>query len=154
MIFYIQNYSLLLHREAGRSSMEEKYPDLQNRYRLVYKPHARRRMVERDISAEMVERVVHHGEVLRVYPEDGPTGSYLAFKMIVNVEGSLEDADRELEAPEEAGVIERPIHVIASNKPDREVTVVITTYEPDEEEWERGYRWRKSWSSTENTWRE
>ena len=140
--------------------MEQGIPLGRKRFPLFYTQHARRRMVERNIVAHQVQRVVYQGKTLRVYPDDGPTGSYLRYlrvldhREIVNAEvGELEKVD--IESGQESIISPlRPIHVVASDRPSDELTHVITAYEPDPDKWEDDFQWRKEWSSSKNTWRE
>jgi len=65
--------------------------------------------------------VVESGEVLEVYPEDTPFPSRLLLGFTGN----------------------RPIHVVAADDPGGDVTHVVTTYEPDPDQWDEGFRRRK-----------
>ena len=141
--------------------MEEGIPLDRKTFPLFHTQHARRRMVERNIAAHEVQKVVHQGKTLRTYPEDdGPRGSYLRYlkvpdhREVVNPEiNELEEID--IESGKESIISPlRPIHVVASDRPSDELTHVITVYEPDPDEWEDDFQWKKEWSSTKNTWRE
>lgn len=124
-------------------------------------------MIKRDIEPSQVEQVIHHGQTLRVYPQSDEPDKYLRYAKVFELPDMPErplqerEEEQELELEQEEGlgiegkpISQRPLHVVASDKLDRQLTVVITVYEPDEDEWTDDYRWRTSWSSTKNTWRE
>lgn len=89
---------------------------------LIFQKHAFRRMVERLIPPPVVRQTLSSGEVIETYPDDLPYPSYLML----------------------AYVNKRPIHVVAADNPDMQVTHVITVYEPSAVEWEPGFRKRLS----------
>jgi hypothetical protein len=89
--------------------------------RLIFRKHAALRMLQRGICDEDVEAVLAKSEVVEEYPEDYPFAS----RLVLGWSGG------------------RPIHVVASDAPDEEVTYIITTYEPDPNEWEPGFKRRK-----------
>lgn len=111
-----------------------------------YTDEALRRMAERAISPDEVEEVLTSGMVLRRYPETDPE-SHL---MLAWTNGM----PRQEGFPAGTYPKGRPVHVVASDHADVEATYVITTYEPDPGQWEDAFRWRKSWRSAKNTWRE
>ena len=89
--------------------------------KLVYRLHAVRRMLERQISENEVRRVIETGEVIARYRDGRPYPSRLILGW-------------------SAG---RPRHVlVADNAADQE-TVVVTVYEPDPGRWDRAFRRRR-----------
>ena len=78
-------------------------------------------MVERGIGVEEVQSVVNGGETIEDYPTDTPFPSRLLLGW--------------------AG--ERPIHVVATDDPESDITVVITVYKPDPELWQSDFRTRQ-----------
>ena len=78
-------------------------------------------MLERDISVLDVRTVVDRGDTIEVYPADVPFPSRLV-----------------LGWPEG-----RPLHVVAADDPNSEITAVITVYQPDPELWEPDFRRRR-----------
>lgn len=89
--------------------------------RLVFRTHAVVRMVERDISVEEVAAVVNDGETIEDYPTDTPFPS----RLLLGWSGT------------------RPIHVVAADDLESDITVVITVYQPDHELWELDFRTRR-----------
>ena len=89
--------------------------------RLVFRIHAIRRMLERNIPTDEVKEILRTGKVIENYPHDKPYPSYLILGRLLH----------------------RPIHVVAAdNTPDGE-TVVITVYEPDLTQWDSKFERRK-----------
>jgi len=89
--------------------------------KLVYRLHAVRRMLERQIGEAEVRRVIETGELIASYGDDKP---YLS-RLILGWSAG------------------RPRHVlVADNAVDQE-TVVITVYEPDPALWDRTFRRRR-----------
>lgn len=84
---------------------------------VVYRLHAVRRMFERSISENEVEKILQVGKVICEYHEDTPYPSFL----ILGWSG------------------ERPIHVVAAKDTDEGISIVITVYEPSLEEWKSGF---------------
>lgn len=68
-------------------------------------------MVERAITVDEVRAVVDGGETIEDYPTDTPFPSRLLM----------------------GWSSERPIHVVAADDPQSDITVVITVYEPASE---------------------
>ena len=97
------------------------YQSLMTGRRLVFRTHALRRMLERQISVDDVRWVLETGETLAEYQGDRPIPSRLVL----------------------GWVLVRPIHVVAADQEDSEITVVITAYQPDPNAWFRGFRWRR-----------
>ena len=67
---------------------------------LIFRVHAIQRMFDRGISETDVRDVLEHGEVIEAYPDDLPYPSRL---MLGHCGG-------------------RPVHVLASDDPDQEVS--------------------------------
>ena len=88
---------------------------------LVIRLHAAKRMLERDIGIEEIEQVVEAGETIEDYEDDTPFPSRLM-----------------LGWPKE-----RPLHVVAADEPDSDITHVITAYEPNPAQWDESFQRRK-----------
>jgi hypothetical protein len=89
---------------------------------LVFRVHAIQRMFQRRISEDDVRRVLTTGEIIENYPDDTPYPS----ELILGWCGS------------------RPIHIVIANNADARESIVVTVYEPDPDQWEPGFRRRKS----------
>jgi len=89
--------------------------------RLVFRVHAAQRMAERAIATADVRHALDTGEVIVDYPDDTPYPSRLVLGW--------------------TGI--RPIHVVAADADDDQLTIVITVYDPDLELWERGFKTRR-----------
>lgn len=83
--------------------------------------HAARRMLERNIGIDEIEAVVESGETIEDYPDDKPFPSRLLLGWPQN----------------------RPLHVVAADETDSDVTHIITAYRPDPDQWEDGFKRRK-----------
>lgn len=88
---------------------------------LIFRVHAIKRMFQRQISKDDVRQVLEAGETIETYPQDRPYPSRLVLGW------------RQA----------RPLHVVAADNTDNGETIVITTYEPDPEEWERDCKTRR-----------
>lgn len=90
--------------------------------RIIYLPHAARQMSRPDrmITTAEVRNVVERGELVEDCPEDRRGHSCLILGY---------------------GTGGTPIHVVCSPKGD--YLAIVTTYIPNSEEWEYGYRQRK-----------
>ncbi|MBI4282042.1 MAG: DUF4258 domain-containing protein [Chloroflexi bacterium] len=88
---------------------------------LIFRVHAVKRMVERRIHEDDVKMALTEGEVIEDYPDAIP---YPARLML-------------------AWIGERPLHVVSAQDPTGSDTFIITVYEPDEREWEAGFRKRR-----------
>lgn len=88
---------------------------------LVFRVHAIKRMFQRRISKDDVRQVLETGETIEMYPQDTPYPSRLVLGWRQT----------------------RPLHVVAADNADTGETIVITTYEPDPEEWERDCKTRR-----------
>jgi hypothetical protein len=89
--------------------------------RLVFRVHALQRMFERQISVDDVRRVLESGETIAEYSDDRPLPSRLVLGWVLG----------------------KPIHVVAADAKDSDITVVITAYRPDPGRWYSGFRWRR-----------
>jgi hypothetical protein len=89
--------------------------------RLFIRLHAARRMMERGIGIDEIERVVESGKAIESYPEDEPFPS----RLLLGWSGS------------------RPLHVVAADETETDITHVITAYRPDPDKWEDGFERRK-----------
>ena len=78
--------------------------------------------MERDISIDEVESVLETGEVIEEYPDDTPFPSRLTLGLPNN----------------------RPLHVVAADETDTDITHIITAYQPDPEKWDESFKRRKS----------
>lgn len=90
--------------------------------KLLFLPHALRQMIRPDrmITTSEVRKVILEGEIIEDYPEDARGHSCLVL--------GYGDADRAL-------------HVVCA--PKDEYLAIITTYVPDEEQWDDGFKTRR-----------
>ena len=88
---------------------------------LIFRTHAIIRMRQRQISVVDVHQVLETGEIIENYPDDTPYPSYLML----------------------GWQRRRPLHVVAADNSEEQVTIIITVYEPDPARWEPGLRRRK-----------
>ena len=84
-------------------------------------PHARRRMLERDIRIAEVLSVLEHGEIIEDYPDDTPFPSRLLCGWY----------DR------------RPLHVVAARDTESGREIIISVYEPDRSRWDASFTRRQ-----------
>lgn len=91
------------------------------RQKLVFRVHAIKRMFKRRIDDEEVRHVIETGDVIEQYPEDDPYPS----KLMLGWVGS------------------RPIHVVIAYNKSKNETIIVTAYEPDENQWDKDFRRRK-----------
>jgi uncharacterized DUF497 family protein len=78
-------------------------------------------LFERNISIEDIKKVIENGDVIEEYSNDKPYPSYL-------IMGTFRG---------------KPLHVVAADNKNQKVTIIITVYEPDEINWNPGFRKRK-----------
>lgn len=78
-------------------------------------------MFERQISVDNVWWVLESGETIAEYPDDRPIPSRLVLGWVLN----------------------QPLHVVAADEKDGDITVVISVYRPDPNLWYPGFRWRR-----------
>lgn len=88
--------------------------------KLVFRVHARQRMIERRIDDDAVRQVLESGETIARYEDDVPYPSRLVLGYTSG----------------------RPIHIVVADDDSEDLLIVITVYEPDSREWEPGYRTR------------
>jgi hypothetical protein len=88
---------------------------------LSFSRHAIERMYEREITPELVHRIIDNGEVIASYPDDKPHPSVLMLGF-------------------EAG---RPVHVLVAQNMETGECVVITVYPPDRDIWSSDFRTRR-----------
>ncbi len=91
--------------------------------RIAFKKHSAIRMKERRIDADEVKKIMLHGEMIEEYPEDKPFPSCLVF-------GFTEK--------------QKPVHIVIAIDSDDQIIWVITVYSPSKEEWEDGFKRRKT----------
>ena len=75
---------------------------------------------QRQIRAGEIEQAIANGKIIEDYPEDPRGPSFLLFGMVKR----------------------RPLHIVCGNLDDDEV-LIVTAYEPNEEEWEDDWTTRK-----------
>jgi hypothetical protein len=90
--------------------------------RLKLSAHAQERRFQRGITRGDIRHVLNTGEIIDEYPSDRPLPSYLVL-------GWIEERDEH-----------RPVHVVAADDDARDVTYVITVYEPDPDLWTDDFR--------------
>jgi len=147
--------SEVLFLSTERSVMPKEHNNSREQHPLHFKFHASRRMLERNIPPRQVENVLRHGRLLRRYPQDDPRESYLMLGKVRKPESfETQDDLNGLPSEDTDDELLRPVHVVATDIDGFGITAVITVYVPDEDRWEDDYRWKKSWSTTQHTWRE
>lgn len=87
-------------------------------FQIEYRIHASRRMFQRNISSEDVERVISQGEVIEDYPDDSPLPSIL-----LNGKSTTNN----------------PLHVVVAINIDEKFLIIITVYEPNPVKWMNNY---------------
>lgn len=87
----------------------------------IFSDHAVSQMFTRNISVDSVKFVVENGEVIITYLHDKPYPSYLMLGYINK----------------------RPIHVVLGKDDNSGRCIVVTTYEPDENIWNAGFKSKK-----------
>ena len=88
----------------------------------LFSDHAITQMFKRNISVDNVKYVIEWGEVIVSYFYDKPYPSYLMLGYINS----------------------RPIHVVVGKNDSLERCIVVTTYEPDENIWEAGFKLKRN----------
>ena len=90
--------------------------------KLLFLPHAIRQMMHPDrmITTLEVRKVIFEGEIIEDYPDDARGHSCLMLGY---------------------GDKNRALHVVCA--PKDEYLAIITTYVPDEEQWEEGFKHRR-----------
>lgn len=95
---------------------------LAQRRRVEWKKHALKRLFERGLTRQAVFRVAEKCEIIEAYVQDKPLPSFL----LLGSDG------------------EEPLHVVAALDEENDLLWIITVYRPDPEEWEEGFRIRRS----------
>lgn len=90
--------------------------------RLVFSGHAIRRMFQRGIGRDEVVAVLSGGETIAEYPDDTPYPSRLVLGFTNG----------------------KPVHVVVARDAETDTCIVVTVYEPHPDQWEVGFRRRKS----------
>ena len=85
--------------------------------RLVFRVHALQRMLERQISVDDVWWILESGETMAEYSDDRPIPSRLVL----------------------GWVLSKPLHVVAADEKDCDITAVISVYRPDPKLWYPGW---------------
>ncbi|PSQ91232.1 MAG: hypothetical protein BRD43_00270 [Bacteroidetes bacterium QS_4_64_154] len=91
---------------------------MQNRLKL--RRHAHERRFKRDIRRDEIREVLENGEVIEERPEATPFPKYTMLGWTRY--GS------------------RPLHVVAADDEEKDVTYVLTVYEPDPDLWTDDFR--------------
>jgi hypothetical protein len=89
---------------------------------IIFRQHALKRMIERDISIDEIEFGIVNGEEIRNYPEDKPFESQL---LLVNYNNKI-------------------FHLLVSKDEKNQICYVITVYLPDTDVWKDDYKTRKN----------
>ena len=105
------------------STTNELIKRIAERDSIAFKRHSAIRMRERGIRADEVKEALINGEIIEDYLEDRPLPSCLVL-------GYTEK--------------QKPIHVVVAIDLDDWIIWVITVYSPSDEEWENGYKRRKT----------
>jgi hypothetical protein len=92
-----------------------------DRYRLVFRIHALKRMRQRNIDEEDIRHVVVTGEIIENYPSTSPFPCRLVMGWCRS----------------------RCLHVVVAHDIQAHEIIVITAYEPDPLEWESDLKRRK-----------
>jgi hypothetical protein len=79
-------------------------------------------MFERDVSVKRVVGAIATGETIEDYSAEMPEPS----RLILSFKGK------------------RPLHVVASQNPESNVTTIITVYIPDRGKWDQDFKGRRS----------
>jgi len=108
---------------AGRVDRMQMIKDLAEKDNIAFKKHSILRMYERNIIADEVKEILISGEIIESYLEDRPLPSCLILGYTTK---------------------QRPIHVVVSVDKKDQMLWVITVYIPSLEEWEKGFRRRKT----------
>ena len=87
--------------------------------KIVWRGHALKRMMERDISREAVKTAIQDCTIVEKYPDDFPFPSFLLLGYYVKM----------------------PLHVVCSMNQD--CLWIITVYRPNESKWEKDFQTRR-----------
>lgn len=91
-------------------------------YTIKYRTHALVRMMQRDITFNVMDEIIDNLDIIKEYPEDKPFPSYLALGFTKK---------------------NRPIHIVFSITEKEKIIYIISVYEPDKEKWEQDFKRRK-----------
>ena len=92
-----------------------------NNLKLLYRVHAVQRMFERRISVKKVLGAIETGEIIEDYSAEMPEPS----RLILGFQGK------------------RPFHVVTSENPETNETIVVTVYIPEPARWKKDFRSRR-----------
>jgi len=92
-----------------------------NKPRIIFRVHAVQRMFERNVSARNIAQALDSGEIIEDYSAEMPEPS----RLILGYRGK------------------RPFHVVTSENPNTNETIIITVYIPDPGKWSKDFRGRK-----------
>ena len=84
---------------------------------LIFSNHAINQMFKRGINVDDVKYVINNGEVIHSYLDDKPFPSYL----ILGYKG-------------------KPLHVLVAIDENNDKCVIITTYYPDSDIWNKNFK--------------
>ncbi len=90
-------------------------------FTMIYRFHAVRRMLERNVSEEDVSRILKDGKTIESYPNDRPYPSRLVMGYANG----------------------RPLHVVLADNIETRESIIITVYEPNTASWETDFEKRK-----------
>ena len=90
--------------------------------KIYFRVHAVQRMFERRVSAKKALQILQTGETIEDYSSEMPEPS----RLILGFQGN------------------RPLHIVTSENPDRNETIIITVYVPDRDKWNKDYKSRSS----------
>lgn len=89
---------------------------------VIFSEHAFTRMAERDIEPKAVVQATKTGKIIKEYPDDEPSPSFLLL-------GFLNES---------------PLHVVVSRDYATDICIVITVYAPDPTQWGFNFSIKKS----------
>lgn len=98
-------------------------PNLSNlinfeKYSIVFRLHATKRMIQRNIQDYEINHVLHTGNIIEFYDDDFPFPSLL-------INGLTQE--------------KRPLHLVAAINKLEKIIIIITIYEPDYNRWTHNY---------------
>ena len=93
--------------------------------KLIFRVHAIQRMFERDISEVEVRDVLENGEMIEEDSSHQPHPK----RLMLGFCGT--------------GKAIRPVHVLSTDDPDLQATIIVTVYEPDPKRWDTAFKQRR-----------
>jgi hypothetical protein len=93
--------------------------------RLKLRRRAQERRFKRDIRRDEIREVLEHGEIIQEHPEASPLPKYKVLGW--------------------TRYESRPLHVVAADDEEEDVTYVITVYEPDPDRWTDDFRQKRNY---------